>query len=110
MWFIHKLVLSDNILKHIIDVSDVIIFNCGLHYQEWDIVKFAQYIDWMSNTLKKSKKNVIVRNTLPQHFPTKHGFYDTNMKNKMKRSNCTSVNELRSHPSNLFLKIFCRKI
>ena len=45
----------------------------------------------MSKTLKTSDKTVIVRNNLPQHFPTKHGFYDANAAQQMKVSKSQTV-------------------
>ena len=107
--FTFKLIMSKSLLNYFINKSDVILFNCGLHYEDWNIVKFVEYIDWMSKTLQTNDKTVIVRNTLPQHFPTKHGFYDSNAAQQMKVSKCTLAETQRNHPSNIFLRFMAKK-
>ena len=107
--FAFKLVMSKSLLKYFINKSDIVLFNCGLHYQDWNVAKFVKYVDWISKILKTGHKTVIVRNTLPQHFPTKYGFYNPNEAHQMKVSTCTFVAQLRSHPSNIFLRYMAKK-
>ncbi len=67
-------------LQSLIQDFDIIIYNFGLHYEfcsQWEFVTdMTQVADILkAETAKHPKKQVVVRSTLPQHFPGNNGYF-----------------------------------
>ena len=95
-------------LKGILNTTDIVIINFGLHYTKHEnIVEYVNYVEDMAQALSVGNSQVVIRNTLPQHFQTEGGLYDMNNKPAMKY--CQNETIVKSHPSNILMKYIAKK-
>ena len=75
--------INESVIKAVLSISDIIIANLGIHYFSCSVKAYGESLRLFSDILKKeilkyNKKQVILRGTLPQHFPSKDntGFFE----------------------------------
>lgn len=103
----HPCLWSLNHLNSFVQKSDVVLFNMGLHFEKCTKESFAKTLTKVAELFqmevsKHPDKQVILRSTLPQHFPTKNGYYDVMHRNR--QPGCAQKSTVEEHWSNEFLK------
>ena len=100
-------VVNENILKSIINRSDIIVANLGLHYYFCTVGHYEEALRLFSQLLKEEIKlhdwkQIVYRATLPQHFYSKSntGFFQKFNPN----SSCAKVTSVVENPTNALLK------
>ncbi len=95
-----------NEIQSILKTSDTVIFQTGIHYggarKEFYVsilTKLGQITQ--AEMMKCPGKQVILRSTLPQHFPGKGGWYPPKMKGKC----CRKISSYKEHWTNEYLKM-----
>ncbi len=105
---IHPCVWNWNHLKLFIKESDIVVFNMGLHFAFCPRKSFRYTLKKMTDFLKievstHPEKQVILRSTLPQHFPTTSGYKD-HLKTRDITESCPHRSTTEEHWSNEFMR------
>ncbi len=91
-------------IQSILYTSDIVIFQIGIHYNADQkfvplLTKFGQIAQ--EEMMKSPGKQVILRNTLPQHLSGEGGQYQP----KMKHKGCTKISLYTEHWTNQHIKM-----
>ncbi len=94
-----------NEIGSILNTSDIVIFQIGIHYSFVPKVEYAMLLNELGKIAQAEMRNhpgkeVILRSTLPQHFLTHDGWFH---KNKEKSKKCNKIS-YKEHWTNSYLK------
>lgn len=106
--------LSWEMLQHLVNKNDIILFNMGFHYSGCPQKIFIQTLNRAAKLLRKAMtknlgKQVILRSTLPQHFPGNDGYFLYSRIPQYKKLGCANSTAEREHESNDILKFVAEK-
>ncbi len=108
---IHPCVLASNHLKLFIEESDIVLFNMGLHFANCTTSSFKLTLEKLAELFKTAAskypaKQVILRSTLPQHFPGGNGYFDVqkSIEEGFFIEGCANKSTVEEHWSNKYLK------
>ena len=107
-----KFVINNEIMKVIINRSDIMIANLGLHYYFQSVGMYGETLRVFSHILqnemiKDKRKQVVFRATLPQHFLSKAntGLYEQYNPN----ASCAKSTSIIENHTNALLKAAAEK-
>ena len=106
-----RYIVNRHMIQQVLETTDIMVMNLGLHYNKCNVKQYRSNLVEMakimkSEMMKHPHKQVICRNTLPQHFQGVDGnFYFEGFDKSLK---CSQKTNNLQHWTNKHLKEICK--